>query len=43
MEAIQQVAGSLVKSRASNQFFLATIRQVLEDSARLKQQPLKAE
>ena len=35
-----QVAASLVKTHASNQILLATIRRVLEDSARQKTQPL---
>ena len=34
-----QVAASLVKTRASNQIVLATIRRVLEDSARHKKPP----
>ena len=34
-----QVAASLVKTRASNQIVLATIRRVLEDSARQKKRP----
>jgi DNA-binding response OmpR family regulator len=39
----RQVAASLVKTRASNQALLATIRRVLEESARHRKQPLIAE